>query len=725
MAQKALEFVISTPSGEVCRLRETPELIDAAREWSLRARNRYRWNTDPGAYETLASKIRQDLRDLGMTVDGLKSIARHRVVEVSAAGTQTPLGTSGSRVPWEFVLPAAAYIERSDQPLVVVRRMPVRAASSRPRELPIERLLVITSGPGKLRDYYDFDSEGRLVNRGLRVPTQQLNDPTLEDVEKTVDGFHPDIVHLSGVDLHQGSQLLGSPPPPEDHSGAFFKYKDSRFKNGEPIAFDDSRIAEAIVRGQPPAFVGLNFYHSAGLAAELVRRGAGAALGFFESIDDVLAETFFYHFYSSLRRRSLLQAFAIAFEALQPSRQDLLGAGVVLWSQNPLFVIARGRARRASPSRPDPSDAPAIIVPEGGEEGLPPYELTIKPRTHLNYSLLHNRRGLFERFELKKFSAEPVENVNVEVKLFVGEHPYPYRRTLTLTEPITSLNHQIAIPLMWITQLHHTESVLTNIQVSVGIGDEREVSDYQVQLLPADEWVDDDLNRQWLPSFVLPRDAAVSDVITAAEKLLPALADRAFAGFDGYQSIDLALDDPYAGVDCQVQAIWAALSLQRNLRYVNPPPSYTKLSQRLRSPSQILREGRGTCIDLALLLAACLEYIEIHATIFLIEGHAFAGYWRSTEFHDEFLKLASDPDPLSEQIPWMVHTEGYDQVLKQISDGRLVPLEATLMTESESFHQAIEEGYSNLRTRDEFHSLIDLAIAREKEVRPLPLEEIR
>ncbi len=61
------------------------------------------------------------------------------------------------------------------------------------------------------------------------------------------------------------------------------------------------------------------------------------------------------------------------------------------------------------------------------------------------------------------------------------------------------------------------------------------------------------------------------------------------------------------GVDKQVQAIWTAISLDYGLGYINPPPSYSENSQRLRTPWRVLHERRGTCVDLALLMAACLN----------------------------------------------------------------------------------------------------------------------
>ena len=53
------------------------------------------------------------------------------------------------------------------------------------------------------------------------------------------------------------------------------------------------------------------------------------------------------------------------------------------------------------------------------------------------------------------------------------------------------------------------------------------------------------------------------------------------------------------------------------------------MSQRIRTPSEIVAGGFGTCIDLALLFASCLEAVEIYPVVFLLNDHAFPGYWRT------------------------------------------------------------------------------------------------
>ena len=123
--------------------------------------------------------------------------------------------------------------------------------------------------------------------------------------------------------------------------------------------------------------------------------------------------------------------------------------------------------------------------------------------------------------------------------------------------------------------------------------------------------------------------------MAAADRYLRALCDDSAAGFDGYQQ---AAELPGI-VDLQARAIWLPF-YDFHLRYINPPPTYTKIetgiAQRLRTPSQVLEEGRATCIDLALLFTSCLEYVGIYPVIFLISGHAFPGWWRNEGSYQAF-----------------------------------------------------------------------------------------
>jgi len=305
---------------------------------------------------------------------------------------------------------------------------------------------------------------------------------------------------------------------------------------------------------------------------------------------------------------------------------------------------------------------------------------------------------------------------------------------MTLEGTVHDLSDQVRLPLVSALWRTGRESIQTSLTVKVA-HDGRTVflETFPISLLPPDEWLDSDTDRVWLPSFVLPRDDAVLRIIDAAQRYLMALADDRDVGFDGYQSIDPDLADPFELVDLQVRAIWCAIVHDFRLKYINPPPVASEQSQRLRSPGEIIDGGRGTCIDLALLTAACLEYVEIYPVVFLIEGHAFPGWWRSDEAHDAFRSAAGTDDGLADgpraftgvqRVPWSLGRQVFREIIGHIHNRRLSAIESTWLTSGGSFFEAVDEGTRNLRSKSEFDAMLDIMIAREHGVTPLPLAAI-
>jgi hypothetical protein len=735
--------ILNTLSGRVADVPMSREVIKEVLEWAGVAKNRAIWSADPFAYTEFARQIRErfeKLEQLDITESTLLALAEAALVEVSVRAEASELGFAAVVAPWEYLLASATSEIRNGSPFTVVRHMlaPQANRSNRPG-----KLLVVISGPDAIGDYYSFESEARLIRASFRESGKLLRNPTLDDLRQEVTNDPPDVIHVTGVDLHQGALLLNRP----DTWGAAEEGMYLADGFGNPTAVSALEIAAALTAAdQKPMIVGFNFYNAASIAAHTVLNGAGSAVAFHGTFDDRLAETFFSRFYEALQTEAKAQyAFDQVWRTIRSESRDVFGAGVVLWStesiapivmkvEPPLRLTKRKRALKPTEPVPQPElvsalpvAAPTMKQAVDLELSARPCDINITPRTAINYSLLHNGRGLFTKFEYRKHVPETLElDVAVELQVQRGEKS-SFVRKFTLDKPSEDLSKEIYIPLTWISDLRLKESVFTNVDVTLTLQhgeDEPDVTKrpYQVKLLPPDQWTDDEVNRQWLPSFVLPRDPAVSQVISAAEKLLPALADHRDASFDGYQSIGRDSEDPYGAVDTQVQSIWAALSLHMQLRYVNPPPGYEKVSQRLRTPSQVMAGSRGTCIDLALLIASCLEFVDIYPVLFLLKGHAFVGYWRSDALYKKFRNLTPNTETPDKSI-WMYPVTAYQHVMDQIRGGALVPLEATLLTQRGGFGDAIEEGYMNMRNSDEFEALLDVSLARYENVLPLPLSE--
>jgi hypothetical protein len=418
---------------------------------------------------------------------------------------------------------------------------------------------------------------------------------------------------------------------------------------------------------------------------------------------------------------------------LASERGRLRGSGIVLWSAKSLLQAQQTTKLPRLKPRPFP-----LLQPGEVPDHRMAVAVELMECERLNYSMLHNNRPLFEIFRLKRQGRGAVQGLHVQVSLHAGTEEANYEASFDLTEsvPIVDVNNSVRVSLTSELSRSLQESVMTSVYVSVTWGQHIILQrTYRVALLPTDEWQDDDLNRIWLPSFVLPRDPVVSKLLDHAQRYLVAIADRSDAGFDAYQSI---LGQPeeryYPAVDAQVQAIWWALVQDFRLAYINPPPTFTESAQRLRTPSDCVTGKRGTCIDLALLLAAALEYIEMYPVVFLLDGHAFPGYCRSEAAHASLVELLSKvpQDGALVQNPaeiarmpevrsvWMFDKRYYWEVVRMVRAGLIVPIETTLIASAAGLSEAVAQGIENFRNKAEFQYLVDIQTARDRNVTPIP-----
>jgi hypothetical protein len=734
---------------------EKRRLQQEAMRWTYVLRNRERWAALPVTAKQHGQRSRELLVKLGLSDADLLAIANDRAVEVAIPYTTENDGWEARIFPWEYMIAAATREVRRGEPVTVMRRLVV------PGRLPAERIplkvLFVESAPGRLNKQYSFETERSLVRGHLRAKEwEDLKTPTLDQLEATISRYRPDIIHLAGFDSHQGLRLVRplentqrggeeTPPATERESESTADGYLMAGLDGEPVAVDASTLARVLCTdGHRPRLVSFSLHNSAArVAAMAVAHGAQAAIGFQDVVDDELAELFFGAFYRAWRKQNwdLARGFETAWQVVRASAA-MLGSGIVLWSARSLLGAATRRALTAPSADlvPPAQLLPAQVPPEDAGRIL---SAKIEPFEELNYSVLHNRCELFDVFTLVNSSAEykedelrTVADVNISVTLNAGPESASYARTLSVSGPTLDLKDKIHVPLTSELMRSVHETINSSLLVEVAWGKVLHRDSYRVRLLPVDQWRDNDRDGLWLPSFVLPRDPAVGSIIDKAQRYVRVLRDNPSSGFDGYQSVDSNAPDPTAEVDRQVQAIWSTIVHELSLGYINPPPSYNNAmdSQRLRTPSMIVQDRMGTCIDLALLFAACCELIDVYPVLFLLKDHAFPGYWRNADYQQKFIEVADGfvPDIASDQahktdapgvqrVAWWFRDTAYAEIKRQVDLGHLVPLESVWLTEHTGFADAIEGGRDNLKKPRRFHSMLDIARAREARVTPLPL----
>ena len=734
-------FSVRGSRGGKIELEDGAALRRLAMRWSYIVRYRRRWKNQKRATESLQQKIGEELHALGVKTAAVRKLAASPLIEVRVPFAQEDIGWSGRILPWEFILSKVTKPYR-DRPLTIVRHLDL---GDRPEPIAPKRYGIVKTVPTALEDRFAFDLQREFVRSSLYGVTAAplLENPSESDLRAWLDDEAPDIVHIAGIDNHQAAEILGRTLDREQKDVDGLPLRD----DADDVDFVPAkRTAEILVSASSASrLVACNVSNSAARVAALcVAGGARSAIGFQDTFDERLAEVFFSDFYDAWRTSEWneLVAFSEAWAKLRRrGHRDYGGTGIVLWSATSLLqgVKSFDEGRRkldvvvtASASTEDVDAAPTST------EVAAAVQFEIKPYATFNYSMLHNNRDLFDSFDIL-YTGRGSPTVEVEATLHVGPDTIPWRSTVKLAKhERISLRGRIRVPLTSELFRSVRESMRTSLHVEIRYEDRVLLRDtHWVSLLAADEWRDSAEDRMWLPSFVLPRDPAVVKIIDFAQRYLVALADYAAAGFDGYQSVDPDSRD-FTSVHHQVQAIWWALVHDFALDYINPPPTYTGLSQRLRSPSQVVNDGRGTCIDLTLLFAACLEYVGIYPVVFLFEGHACPGYWADdAAYTSDFLGLESIATAAMTDTPGSVDTGGvrgnhepfvldrdaFDEIRQRMFDGTLVPVELVAVTERSGFSDAVELGRGNLARKVDFDVMFDVFLARREpsKVTPLPL----
>jgi hypothetical protein len=756
-----------------------------AQEWAYVLRSRTRWADKPDIRRALRTRALDDLERAGVSrafvrqlvssrdAEGERPMVHHVEVELhrwnAADGEADRIHEAAADVPWEYLISAATRGEGRYRSLLVTRllRKEAPAVVPAPKEMRLKDVLFIESAPGRLQDVYTFGTERTRIRAAVRAdddraagdggtPPRRMEISETErvgDLKKTVRKRTWGVIHVTGVDTHQAPLYLDDL---YDDPAIRKKIVDSagRIRDGMicrdvnvpelPVSYEE--LARVLVNPQsPPDLVTLNLYHSgARTARELVRQGAHAALGFLDEIDDEVAEHFFQAFYWEWcrpgRETAVNDALLKAWQKIKGQGDRLHGTAIVMWMGHSVFPRSRQADGQPPAGREEGEGERRARLGDLSIGKLLQVELEVGEDQEVNYSLLHNDRPLLKKLTLTKLVKEPLEDITVQVELNLGGENYPYRYThMVLDEAQLDVASMVRIPLTATLHRSLRERVSSTVYVKVTCGGRtaHETTE-RVTLIPVDEWLDDTDRNPWLPSFVLPRDPAILKIIASSRRYLVGIRDDPAAGFDGYQAVDPDAKDPAAGVDAQVRAIWTALVNEYRLQYINPPPSYSEQTQRLRTPSDILESNTATCIDLALLLASCLEYVDIYPVVVLLTGHAFVGYWRSEEAHAAFVEVRQIPAmvpavgsevareaavPFVNFYGWRLTRMNYEEIMGFVTAGDLVMLEATYLTSASSFADSIEEGRANMRSRREFDSLLDIRLARSATppVTPLPV----
>ena len=245
-----------------------------------------------------------------------------------------------------------------------------------------------------------------------------------------------------------------------------------------------------------------------------------------------------------------------------------------------------------------------------------------------------------------------------------------------------------------------SRDAVINIELADSARQEQLLSSEQVQvkLQPYLFWNRDSAD---LSCFMQPNSPLVVRVMKRAGEL----ANRDGGMMSGYLNSRRE--------DVMRQADWIFRALQEEMiHYYLPAPGWELFGQKVRIPEMILNEDcrQGTCLDMSLLYATCLEAASIHPLIILVQGHAFVGLWLDEN--------ASFPKPVTTDLNLVkrqLNRRWVNASNSLVRDaGALMPVECTMICSYAgecSWEQAVEVAAKNLVER-RFDSAVDVARCR-------------
>lgn len=316
----------------------------------------------------------------------------------------------------------------------------------------------------------------------------------------------------------------------------------------------------------------------------------------------------------------------------------------------------------------------------------------------INYALQQNNIPIVRSVAIENDSREPLEHVELEITA-VPQLCLPYKRHIDCV-PAEKTLEITGIRLMpdagYLAGI--TEKVTGCMNVELSCGGERIAQEHmEVTALAFDQWHGTVFHPELLAAFVTPNHPEVAGILARAAVFLGQWTGD--PSLDAYQS-----RDPNR-VLCQAGAVFEALK-EQNITYAVAPASFEQTGQRVRLCDTVLRQKLGTCLDLTLLYAACLEAAGLHPLLILTQGHIFTGLWLEELLFPE----AVGEDPA--------------QITKRLADGvnEIAVVETTLLVSGKnaSFDDARKAGEGHFIGVDPVEYVIDVRRARLSGISPLP-----
>jgi hypothetical protein len=319
----------------------------------------------------------------------------------------------------------------------------------------------------------------------------------------------------------------------------------------------------------------------------------------------------------------------------------------------------------------------------------------------VNFAMQQNYVPIIRKLELKNLQEEDLHDLEVVIST-EPEFASPWESRIALIPAGQAFEmDRVNLKLSPAFLYGLTERIAGTMTVQVRKN--REVLAAQTEnitILAYDEWSGTLILPEIVAAFVTPNHPKITEILLKAQHILEQWIGS--AAFTAYQSNNSQM------VKMQMAAIYSALQ-KEGIAYSLPPASFEIVGQRIRLCDTVLTQKIGTCLDLSLLYASCLEATGLNPILIFLKGHAFLGCWLEEACFAEAVQ--DDVSLLTKRA-----AEGIHEIC-------LVECTCWVAEKSIPFDAAVKAGEDHLKDTEEFELFVDIKRSRGSGIRPIPQKE--
>ena len=356
---------------------------------------------------------------------------------------------------------------------------------------------------------------------------------------------------------------------------------------------------------------------------------------------------------------------------------------------------------------PDPSDPSGSSTPAGSadkstatdrsldysDEPEEDIRVEVSFDSCINYAMQQNDIPVVRWLKIENGSARAFDDLTVRISID-SEITEPWEAHVRhLPGGTTWTAESVDLHLKPERLLRQEESEATTLHARIlHRGAEVMHEEFPLSILAANEWGGLRSLPEILAAFCQPNNPAVQRVLSSTRTLLEKkTGDPSLAGYARPERVR-----PLA------EALWSACC-DLGIAYLASQRNYEGESHKVRTPDQVIENGLGTEIDLAVLIASCLELVGLNPVFCVLDESIVVGTW----MHDESFPRAS--------------IEEGKRLRRRVNNGEILLFDPIALTNrpAAAFGLAVRAAQSRIEEPESFRFCIDVRAARKAKIRPL------